>query len=171
MGFASPRLLGVVGSGLILAGWLLGSTLSPPVAMTQSRAEPRVTLPPLPPITPVRSLAASALPTTPPAPARNPFAFGAGAPAAAVSAASDARETAAADIDTAPAPPAAPSWQLVGVAVGADGAITAVLSGGGDVHLARIGDRLPDELVVTELGVASARLLRPDGTLLTLRLP
>jgi Tfp pilus assembly protein PilP len=171
MRFDSPRVLGLVASGLVLAGWLLGSTLSPPVAMTQTRDVPRPTPQPLPEITPVRNLAASTLQTRPPAPSRNPFAFGGTAMAAAVPGETTKAAEPTRDLDAVPAPPALPTWRLVGVAVGADGAVTAVLSGAGDVHLARVGDRLPGEIVVIDVTADGAQLQRPDGSTVSLRLP
>ena len=53
----------------------------------------------------------------------------------------------------------------------AAGTVTAVVSGGGDVHLVQTGDRLPGEVTVTDVTSAGVRLERADGTTLDLRLP
>ena len=44
-----------------------------------------------------------------------------------------------------PAPPPAPAWRLLGVAVGTYGEVTAVMRGAGDVHLVQAGDTLPGD--------------------------
>ena len=168
----SPRVIGLVASGLVLAGWLLGSTLSPPVARTQEREAARrsARVAPLT-IEPLRDLVAAPRPAAP-APTRNPFAFG----RAPISPPSSAAVTAPAGeppplVADDVAPVAGPEWRLVGVAVDAAGSVTAVLSGAGDVHLVQTGDRLPGEVTVTDVTSAGVRLERPDGTTLDLRLP
>ena len=66
MRFDSPRVIGLVASGLVLAGWLLGSTLSPPVATTQGRETARTSARPAPVmIVPLRDFDAAAAPGPP----------------------------------------------------------------------------------------------------------
>jgi hypothetical protein len=172
----SPRVIGVVASGLVLAGWLLGSTLSPPVANTQEREATR--RPPRPveasPITPLQLLTRAA--PRPPAPTRNPFVFGRDVARGSSTPSLAPPESAIADADTdtttTPASTvAADDWRLVGVAVGADGVVTAVISGAGDVHLVRAGDQLPDATTVAEVTSELVRLERADGTRVERRLP
>lgn len=171
----SPRAIGLVGSGLVLAGWLLGSVLSPPVARSQSR----VATPPVAAteqtlaIAPLRDLGSQRPRTPPPAPARNPFMFGVArrgveaAPAAASgSPVADERPPSSAD-DSA----AAESWRLIGMATSADGTHTAVLGRAGTVVLARFGDLLPGGATVTAVHGDGVRLTGADGTALDLRLP
>jgi hypothetical protein len=174
MHLESPRVIGLLASGLLLTGWLLGSTLSPPVAQTQSRDTPRPAPAPrpLPTIEPLRNLAASAITPGPPAPTRNPFAFG-----RAVAIDSHASDVASAvpaaepTVVESPAPPPAPAWRLLGVAVGTYGEVTAVMRGAGDVHLVQAGDTLPGDLLVIDVTATGARLQRPDGSVIDLTLP
>ena len=157
----SPRAVGLMASGLVLAGWLLGSTLSPPVARTQERNPARAAARAAQPtIVPLRDDIVMLRPAAP-TPMRNPFAFGRAVMA-----------TPAADPAIEATEPAArPEWRLVGVAVDAAGTVTAIVSGAGEVHLVRSGDRLPGEVAVIEVTSDSVRLARLDGTTLDLRLP
>ena len=167
----SPRVIGLVGSGLVLAGWLLGSTLSPPVARTQERATARAATRAAPlTIVPLRDDLVMPRPAAP-TPMRNPFTFGRTLSTPAAVAASDASEPSAPLVADEAAPAARPEWRLVGVAVDAAGVVTAIVSGAGDVHLVRSGDRLPGEVTVTEVTSDGVRLERVDGTTLDLRLP
>lgn len=170
----SPRVLGTAACGLLLLGWLLGSTLSPPVAQTQVRAVPAATPPALPAIVPLQNLAAVMPRAAAPAPARNPFVFRGAAPRAVAPHADPGAEApAAVDADVEAAPVAAPAsaWRLLGMATAADGTFTAVLGGAGDVHLARSGDSLPGGVGVTEVTGDAVRLVGADGVAIDLRLP
>jgi hypothetical protein len=175
MPLRSPRVLGLMAAALVVAGWLLGSTLSPPVAQTQTRTTGRPASPALPEIVPFTGLAAR--PTlAPPTPARNPFTFGRGAAAAVPSAAASstpvssvAEPTPDTVAETATAP--VDEWRLIGVAVGADGAVTAIVRGPGDVHLVRAGDRLSADVAVRDVGEGGVILQRADGSTIDLRLP
>ena len=174
MHLESPRVIGLCASSLLLAGWLLGSTLSPPIAQTQNRDAPRPAPAPrpLPAIEPLRDLAGSAITPGPPVPTRNPFAFG-----RAVATDADASDVASVvpavepSVVESPAPPPAPAWRLLGVAVGTYGDVTGVMSGAGDVHLVQAGDTLPGDLLVIDVTASGARLQRPDGSVLELILP
>ena len=173
----SPRVIGLAAATLVVAGWLLGSTLSPPVAQSQTRAPIReAARAPLPAIVPLVSLATRAPAPPPPAPARNPFAFGhaVAAPAAETAAGSDGAPAAAPAPDADIAPAAAgigDGWRLLGIAVAADGVVTAVVGRSGDVHLVRAGDQLPEDLTVGEVTEAGVQLRRADGSAIDLRLP
>ena len=70
-----------------------------------------------------------------------------------------------------PAPPPAPAWRLLGVAVGTYGEVTAVMRGAGDVHLVQAGDTLPGDVLVIDVTATAARLQRPDGSVIDLSLP
>ncbi|MGE0363763.1 MAG: hypothetical protein AB7H93_25545 [Vicinamibacterales bacterium] len=172
----SPRAIGLVGSGLVLAGWMLGSTLSPPVARTQSRAAtpPVATADDALAIVPLRALGSRVPRTPPPAPTRNPFTFGVAAQSAATAPAAD---SAALPVADGPAPSsgedraAAESWRLIGMATSADGTHTAVLGRAGTVVLARLGDLLPGGATVTALRGDAVQLTGADGTVWDVRLP
>lgn len=176
MPFRSPRVLGLAAATLVVAGWLLGSTLSPPVAQTQARTTARAAASPaLPEIVPFTGLAARAT-LAPPAPARNPFAFGRGVGAAQPTAATDSAPAPGAtaarpEFVPATASAAEDEWRLIGVAVGADGAVTAIVRGQGEVHLVRAGDHLTAGVLVSEVGEGGVRLQRTDGSTIDLRLP
>jgi Type II secretion system protein C len=163
-------------SGAALAGWLAGSTLSPPVAVTQVVA-PRPVAPPsvrteLPRVNwPVVVTRVGA-----PAPSRNPFTFRESErhlderPPAPVPAVGDDVAGVADDARTAAAPEPAPRWRLSGIATNEDGDVVAVISGSGDVFLMRAGDELPGGDAVTEVG-ATHVVVRTAAGPLTLRLP
>jgi hypothetical protein len=174
----SPRLVGMVGASCLLAGWLLGSTVRPPVAHTQAPA-PRVAPdPPLPRLD-IPSVAARrerlVAAMEAPSPGRNPFAFG------------EVRRASAAPVGAAPSPPPdlapaleipsappPPAWTLVGVAVeqAADGErITAILSSGGDVHLVTVGAMLPGGYTVVRVALDHAALVDATGAERVVRLP
>jgi hypothetical protein len=176
MVLGSRRVVGVTACGLVLAGWLLGSTLSPPVARMQERGGTRTAAAPLPALTITRldDLASAGPRPGPPAPARNPFAFGRGEPDRSTTPAHavDPQPVTDDDADTAPiASAAAAEWRLLGLAVSADGAVTGVIGGAGDVHLVRAGDRLPGDVTVIEVVDSAVRIQRADGTVIELRLP
>ena len=168
----SPRAIGLVGSGLVLAGWLLGSTLSPPVARTQERQTARAAARSAQlTIVPLRDDLVMPRPAAP-TPLRNPFTFGrAVVSTPGADPGSDPTEPSAPLVADDVVPAAPPEWRLVGVAVDAAGTVTAIVSGAGDVHLVRSGDRLPGEVAVIEVTSDSVRLARLDGTTLDLRLP
>ncbi len=177
----SPRALGVMLSGAALAGWLSGSALDPPVVTTQvgtPRARPAPTahaaLPRVAwPIAPRR--------VAPPAPSRNPFTFRA-SPRAAGGEATPRTATAAVTAAGPPLPVAsdadaaavliAPTtmWRLSGIATSENGDVVAVLSGGGEVVLARAGDELPGGDGVVDVGPAHVVVETAAGAV-TLRLP
>jgi hypothetical protein len=174
----SPRVIGLAAATLVVAGWLLGSTLSPPVAQSQARVPVReaAAREPLPAIVPLVSLATRTPAPAPPAPRRNPFAFGRdiAAEATETAAPSDAAPAAAPEPDAGIAAAAAgigDGWRLLGIAVAADGVITAIVGRRGDVHLVRAGDELPEDVAVSEVTEAGVQLRRADGSAIDLRLP
>ena len=67
--------------------------------------------------------------------------------------------------------PPPPVWRVFGVAQDADGHFTAVVSGGGDVFLLGMGDRLPDGLAVVEIDATGVVVADPAGVRQALRLP
>ncbi len=174
----STRALGVMLSGAALAGWLAGSTLSPPVAVTQV-VSPRPVAPPnvrteLPRVNwPVAVARVGA-----PAPSRNPFTFRGsernldGRPPARLPVAGEDVAVVADDARTAavPEPPPPPRWRLSGIATNEGGDVVAVISGSGDVFLMRAGEELPGGDAVTDVG-ADHVVVRTAAGPLTLRLP
>lgn len=163
-------------AGAALAGWLAGSTLSPPVAVTQVVA-PRPVAPPSARTELPRVNWPVAIPRVgAPAPSRNPFTFRGSersvdvplsAPVPAVG------EAPAGGTDDAPevaAPEPSQRWRLSGIATNGDGDVVAVISGAGDVFLMRAGDELPGGDAVTEVG-AEHVVVRTAAGPLTLRLP
>jgi len=174
----SHRLVGTLVALGFLAGWFSASWVSPPTAATQVGPARTAVAPsdvPMPRI----ALDAVRAPDTP-VTTRNPFAFSDPRPAApraearlarvvtdgAASLAPDAPADA-----SAPVVPPAPVWHVFGIAADADGRYTAVVSGGGDVWLLTVGDRLPDGASVAEIDATGLVLTTPDGSRLTLRLP
>lgn len=172
----SPRALGVMLSGAALAGWLSGSALDPPVATTQvgtPRARPAPTA-----HTALPRVAWPSAPRTvaPPAPSRNPFTFHA-APRAAGGEVAPRTVTAAVPLGVvsdaeAAAVLIAPTmmWRLSGIGTSESGDVVAVMSGGGEVVLARAGDELPGGDGVVDVGPAHVVLETAAGAV-TLRLP
>lgn len=183
---ASARGFAVVGAACLLAGWVLGSTVRPPVALTQEAVrarvlEPPVAVPSLPSITAARRRLGAVVQA--PAGARNPFAFGSsGLPASRprvvrrTEPATSLESPAGVDVVTASA--AAPgnaslSWQLVGLA--SDGpevapVLRAILSDGRDVHVCGAGESLPDGVAIEDVTEQAVVLRLPSGETRTLRL-
>ena len=176
----TPRLAGTLVALGFLAGWFSASWVSPPTAVTQVRPARPVAPPPDVPM-PRVALDAVTAPDTSPASARNPFVFtDRPAVARAAVARGDAGMPAFATGDEAapaePAPPAVadpppPAWRVVGLAADAEGRLTAVVTGAGDVFLLVTGDRLPDGSSVVEIDGTGLVLSTPAGERLTLRLP
>lgn len=172
---ASNRALGVMLSGAALAGWLAGSTLSPPVAVTQSAplrpaAAPALARVELPHV----AWPAARRHVDPPVTSRNPFSFraaerAADAPRLVSGSAAETTPAPEAIADAAPAPPAV-RWHLSGIGASDSGDVVAVISGGGDVFLSRAGDVLPGGDAVVEVGAAHVVVRTADGPI-TLRLP
>lgn len=154
----SHRVTGTVLASGFLAGWITAVWISPPPVVTQT-APPRPT-----PVTPSVQVPRVALdrvlvPETRPETRRNPFAFHdrepAPRPAAPATATPETAEAVAAPVELDRFP-----WRLVGLASSEDGASTAIVSGRGDVHLLRVGERLPDDTEVVAI----------DGRQVTVRL-
>ncbi len=176
----SHRLAGTLVALSFLAGWFSASWVSPPTAVTQVRPARPVAPPPDVPM-PHIALDAVTAPETTPASARNPFVFtdrpvtarvalaraDAGAPGGAASGDTPMAEPAPAE----PPVSATVPWRVVGIAAAADGRFTAVVSGGGDVFLLGLGDRLPDGAAVVEIDAAGLVVTTAAGERLTLRLP
>ena len=138
-----PRTVALIGTVCLTVGWLLASTLTPPVAQLQSRPERQAKPAPSTEqagFTEQLHWRLQRVPQ-PPAPRRNPFMFaqrprpGAQAPAASGGA--------PAKVDDAPAPAVAlgPVFSLSGIGISGT-TRTAILSEGQDVHVVKIGDRV-----------------------------
>lgn len=161
----SPGPLGLVGVGLLLAGWLLGSTLAPPVARTQGRGDGRAPAPADLPASVIPFTAASPVAAVEaPRPARNPFTFGGdGGHAPGVS--SPSTPASAPDAEPSADVPSGdmmPMWALAGVASDA-GVFTAIITGDGKVHLVQAGDQLPGGIDVVAVNEADVHLRDAQG--------
>jgi hypothetical protein len=154
-----PRNVAFVGAICVTIGWLLASTLTPPVARVQSRPPERV-------------IATDALQEVkfdaqiqlrqrdvpPPQGRRNPFLFATTTRAVMPEPTpGSSRETAS--IETTPLR-AAPPYLLSGIAITGD-AHTAVLTTGNDVHMVKVNDSIGGYTVV-EITETSVTLVR-DG--------
>lgn len=176
----SHRFVATLIAAGFVAGWLSGSWVNPPTAATQERP-PRVVPPAVEVLMPHIALDAVTAPTTTPAALRNPFAFvdrhasGREGPRPAHLIDPSRVDGVPAEMtDGAALPlaaPAPPPWRVVGVAADADGRVTAIVSGQGDVLLLALGDRLPDGAVVVELDEAHVVVEQASGTRITMRLP
>jgi len=174
----SRRLAGTLVALGFLAGWFSASWVSPPTATTQVVPARTAVAPPDVPL-PRIALDAVRAPDTTPLTARNPFAFSGprfATPAvdprvAGATPGGATPGTIDAPADTAAVVAPGPAWHLFGIAADAGGRYTAVVSGGGDVWLLTVGDRLPDGSSVAEIEPAAMVLSTPDGARLTLRLP
>lgn len=178
----SARGVAFVGASCLLAGWVLGSALRPPVAMTQQAVRARPVEAPLErPDLPSVSEARRKLGLYAEAPdgSRNPFAFGPRAGVArSVPGASPSEPVPRGLGDSAPgempsAPAADAAWRLVGVALDDSDAVLlprAILSNGTDVQLAAPGEQLPDGTTIDEVQDAAVTLRLPSGARVILRL-
>ena len=163
----SQRNVAFVGAVCVIVGWLIASTVSPPVARVQSR--PPVRNPPAPAAddaspTPQVRLDARPSSSTPEG-RRNPFVFAARA----------TRETspgAPADPPVEPelSPASAatgPSFVLSGIGVSGDTRTAVLTATGADVLLVKVNDTI-DGYTVTEISESSITLTR-DGETFVLR--
>jgi hypothetical protein len=163
----------VIGAVCFLAGWLLASVLSPPVASLQSNAEsarPEVAAPEAPAAQPYVERLRVRLQEAPkaPMPRRNPFVFGAPTPAAPPAAAPPADGPLA-----SPTMPSGPDFELAGIATSdtSDGLVrTAVISAQGDVLLVKAGDTLPGGFTVGRVDEAAIVVVDDRGRELVLHL-
>ena len=168
MAHVPGRTVAVICAVSLTVGWLLASTLTPPVAQLQSlpeRAE-------RPSQQPAESTFAEQLhfrmqqAPEPPAPRRNPFSFGQRSrPATAPL----AREAPAVNVDSPPAAPqTGPRFSLSGIGVTGE-LKTAVLAEGQRVHIVKPGDTVGGftVLAVTD---DSVTLEEPSGLRYVLRL-
>lgn len=169
--------LALIGATLLLAGWMLASTLSPPVA--RSQPGPVRGARPAPPSVPVLDVGAVRWPPPrrlpPPRPARNPFAFSrAPAPAAAEPAGGpDLPAVVPAGEPATPVAAARRDIYLAGIAgstVGGVRVLTAVLSDGRDLWLLVAGEALPDGRIVTRVDEDAVVLTDARGVAHVLRL-
>jgi hypothetical protein len=167
----SRQTLALFGAASLIAGWMLASTASPPVAQTQGSPARRAA----PVVAPAPSFEAlqRRVNDVPPAPRpqRNPFVFDGMRP--------DTRQplpvmepewTVEPDLAV---PPVAPPLQLVGVAGNViDGGIvrTAILSDGREMWLLAAGDTLPDGTSVVRVDEEAVVLADPAGVERVLRL-
>lgn len=161
------RTVAIIGAVCLTLGWLLASTLAPPVARVQSRPQRAAAAPALAPPTPVteqlrlRSAPAIAAPT----PERNPFTF--------VEARRSQPESVAAAPETAAAFAAAlpprPMWTLAGIGVSGE-VRTAVLTDGTSVRVVEAGDEIAG-YHVSEVAATAVVLVDASGRTSILRLP
>ena len=165
-----PRTVAVLGATCVLIGWLLASTLTPPVAQVQS----------LPPRAPAKA-PASAEPTfterlhlrfpsevAAPTPRRNPFVFGQRPPRATAPSAAPVVDAAASSFEPAPPAIAGPLFSLAGIGISGE-VKTAVLVEGDAVHVLKVGDTLGGYEIV-EITENSVTLGQANGLRYVLRL-
>ena len=164
-----PKTVAVVCAVSVTVGWLLASTLTPPVARLQSLPERRVDNKPALEATSYSeqlNLRLREAPA-PPQPRRNPFMFGAR------ESRPESRVREAESVDApAPARPAPPAYQLSGIGFTetAQGVVrTAVLSDGASVHLLKPGDTIR-AYTVAEVTDSSVVLVDAAGGRFVIRL-
>lgn len=169
----SKQTLGLVGAASLLAGWMLASTASPPVARSEG-GQTGQPAPPAPPDTSALSFEAlqrrQAAPPVP-SPQRNPFLFGGLRPTPGAEA--PAPEPVPTERGDAWSPPAVAALHLAGVASRStpDGVVfTAIVSDGREVWLLGRGDALPDGRLVVRVDEGAAVLVDPFGAETVLRL-
>lgn len=161
------RTVAIIGAVCLTLGWLLASTLAPPVARVQSRPQ-RVTAQaasPTPlPVTEQLRLRPMPVVEAPTA-ARNPFTF--------VEARRDspAAETAPAAPLTlaAEAAPIRPQWTLAGIGINGE-VRTAVITDGNTVRVVKTGDEMAGYRV-SEVADTAVTLIDAAGRPMILRLP
>lgn len=161
------RTVAIIGAVCLTLGWLLASTLAPPVARVQSRPQRAAAAPALTPPLPVteqlrvRPVTAIAAPT----PARNPFTF--------VETLRPQPDTVAAAPDAAAAfaaaAPSRPMWTLAGIGISGE-VRTAVLTDGNAVRVVTAGDEIAGYRV-SEVGETAVVLVDASGRTSILRLP
>lgn len=156
----APKNVALVGALCVTIGWLLASTLAPPVARVQSRPEPSVpasrTEEPPPLVEPLQLRLDELRPA--PAGRRNPFTFGArervAAPAVAVQSPSPAGALEPA------VPITGPGYVLSGIGITGD-TRSAVLAAGDDVHIVGVNDTVGG-YTVSEISDTSVTLVRGE---------
>lgn len=164
------RTVALIGAVCLTVGWLLASTLAPPVARLQSlpQRQSRPTPAPEDPTFTEQLHFRLQHPPTAPAPRRNPFVFGDRRRSAAAVARGEAAANDAPAVETQSAGPVGPAFALAGIGITGD-TRTAILSEGQDVHIVKIGDRVGgyDILEITD---SSVTLGEPSGLRYLLRL-
>lgn len=169
----SRQTLGLIVAASLLAGWLLASTMSPPVASSQVAPARRPAAVPAR-VEPAFAQLRQRLAEAPPAPVvtRNPFAFDERRPPASEDAAPPAAVDAPASWEAAPPP--APSVSLSGIATEAGEAgprRTAILSLNGELWMVAAGEALPDGRRVVRVDEDAVVLADPSGHESVVRLP
>ena len=163
-----PKSVALVGAICVTIGWLLASTVSPPVARVQSRPQPQETQAQLPDpsqLTEQLQLRLRQLPAAPPVRRRNPFVF-----ATRDRIEAPVSELQPARLDPEPTMPTPGtttlSYVLSGIGISGD-VRSAVLTTGGDVHIVKVNDVL-DGFTVVDITDSSVTLAK-EGERVTLR--
>lgn len=173
----TPKAAGLFIASALVAGWLIGTvTTQEAPATAPSRVPPRPLGSNAPSVAPYTQKLRDRLKEQPSTPqrGRNPFTYGSRSP---FPAAGSSRRAASVEPDPAPPPmPAerAPRFKLSGIASSQDGGasvLTAIVSDGGVMVLARVGDKLPSGCTVVRIDETSITLADPDGVTQTIRLP
>jgi hypothetical protein len=159
----SSRHVALVGAASAIAGWLIASTVSPPVARVQTRPPVRNTpAPVVDDMTPTPHVRLDARPSlATPEGRRNPFVFAARAP-------HEEERRALADATARPEPtsvpaPAGPAFVLSGIGISGDTRTAVLTATGADVLLVKINDTI-DGYTVTEISESSITLTREGET-------
>lgn len=164
-----PRTVMVIGAVCLTIGWLLASTLSPPVARLQSLPERqppgRAATEEAPFAEQLRLRHREAV--VAPALRRNPFRFGDREREPLFEVPQPPQMSAAAP--ASPGPPPAPALTLAGIGITGDER-TAILTDGSNVQIVKVGDSVLGYEVV-EVTEGSVTLVAPSGSRLLLNLP
>lgn len=174
----TPKAAGLFIASALVAGWLIGTATSQEAPATAPpRLQPRPLGSNAPSVAPYTQKLRDRLKEQPSTPqrGRNPFTYGSRTP---FPSAGSSRRAAGAEPEPPPPPmpaePAAPRFKLSGIASSQEGGtsvLTAIVSDGGVMVLARVGDKLPSGSTVVRIDETSITLADPDGVTQTIRLP
>lgn len=173
----TPKVAGLFIASALVAGWLIGTVTSQEApAAAPSRQQPRPLESNVPSVAPYTQKLRDRLKEQPSMPqrGRNPFTYGSRTP---FPSAGSSRRGAPAEPEPAPPlspEPAAARFKLSGIASSQEGGAsvhTAIVSDGGVLVLARVGDKLPSGYTVLRIDETSITLADPDGVTETIRLP
>jgi hypothetical protein len=132
-----PKHVAFVGVTCVTIGWLLASTLTPPIARVQTRPQPAprdASIPDASALAEELQLKLRHVPT-PPTGRRNPFVFGT---AESIEPPLTEPHINPAEVLSDPTPPS-PPYVLAGIGISGD-TRTAVLAAGDDVHIVKVDD-------------------------------
>ena len=154
-----PRHVAFVGAICVIVGWLVASTVTPPVARVQSRPPERPALPEPLQDTQFTEQLQLRLRQLPPSPVsrRNPFVFAAREPANTARTAAEPAVT----LRTADPTPlqAGPAYVLAGIGIAGDTRTAVLTTTGDDVRIVKVND-VVGEFTVAEITERAVTLVR-----------